>query len=409
MEHAGDAQHSERERELIEARIRAEAANEAKSAFLLNMSHDIRTPMNAIIGYSRMAMAHIDDREKVLECLRKVDASSRHLLSLINDVLDMARIESGNIECVLQPLRISETARELLDMMRETAPEGLKIEGNFNGIVHDFVRADRVHVNRVLINVISNAVKYTPAGGTVRYSIREAPDDGGRIHTYDFIVEDTGVGMSEEFLKHIFEEFTRERSSTLSGVQGSGLGMAITKRLLEMLGGTIRIESEPGKGTRVTIRMQMEAIDPPEPAADADEAADLSLLRGKRVLLAEDNELNMEIACDILEEYGLLIDTAENGAAAVEKCAAALESGQRYDLILMDIQMPVMDGYDATKRIHALPGERIPIAAMSANAFDADRKKALHCGMDAHLPKPIDRKTLEKTLLSLLGAQVYPE
>lgn len=405
MEHAGDAQHSERERELIEARIRAEAANEAKSAFLLNMSHDIRTPMNAIIGFNRMAMAHIDEREKVLECLEKVDASSRHLLSLINDVLDMARIESGNIECVLQPLRISETARELLDMMRETAPEGLKIESDFGGIVHDSVRADRVHVNRVLINVISNAVKYTPAGGTVRYSIREAPDDGGRKHTYDFIVEDTGVGMSEAFLKHIFEEFTRERTSTLSGVQGTGLGMAITKRLLELLGGTIRIESEPGKGTRVTIRLEMEEIDPAALASEAEEAADLSLLRGKRVLLVEDNELNMEIACDILEEYGLRIDTAENGAVAVEKYAA----GQRYDLILMDVQMPVMDGYTATQRIRAMPGERVPIAAMSANAFDADRKRALQCGMDAHLAKPIDRRELERTLLSLLGARVYPE
>lgn len=390
--------------ELETANENAQAASRAKSTFLFNMSHDIRTPMNAIIGFNNMALSHIDDREKVTDCLQKVSSSSRHLLALINDVLDMARIESGKVTSECVPMCISEDAHELVEILKETAQKPLTIETDFTGVTHDHVLADSVHLNRILTNIVSNAVKYTPEGGRIRFAITENPAERKDENSYCFIVEDNGIGMSEEFVKHIFEEFSREQSSTLSGVQGTGLGMAITKRLVDMLGGTINIKSESGKGTKVTICLDMTELDRESAAkfSQQNESEAVSL-NGKRVLFTEDNALNREITIDILEECGAIIDVAENGAQAVEKCAAAAEnwSEKGYDVVLMDIQMPVMDGYEATRRIRAMEdrdASSVPIIAMTANAFDEDRRAALEAGMDEHIPKPVDVKKLIEAL-----------
>ena len=382
-------------------------ANEAKSSFLFNMSHDIRTPMNAIIGFNDMAIKHIDDREKVLDCLTKISGSSRLLLSLINDVLDMARIESGKEQSEKSRVSVSKAAQALVSMVRQTTQKNLTFETDFEDIRHDYVLADELHINRIITNIISNSVKYTNDGGTIRYTIHEKPACCNGYNSYDFIVEDTGIGMSEEFLKHLFEEFSRDKSSTESGIQGTGLGMSITKKLVDLLKGTIQVESKPGQGTKTIIHFNLEAAEEIEEKQDHDEKPDLRVLTGKKVLLVEDNELNREIATDILEEYGLTVDTAENGEIAVEKYAHADRSGNEtgYDVILMDVQMPVMNGYDATRMIRNMKidkGNRVPIIAMTANAFAEDRQRALDCGMDAHLAKPIDRKMLEKVLASVM-------
>lgn len=390
--------------ELEDALEQAEAASNAKTTFLFNMSHDIRTPMNAIIGFNNMAINHIDDRDKVEDCLNKVNSSSKHLLNLINDILDMARIESGKEKSDLELTSVSAIVKEIVDMQKESSPKDLEYETNFEGIEHDTVTTDRLHTSRIIANIVSNAVKYTPEGGKIIVTINESTSEKEGCMGYDFIVQDTGIGMSEEFLEHIFEEFSREKSSTHSGVQGTGLGMAITKHLVDLLDGTINIESELGKGTKVTVHLDMA---PAEEEEEEEEGAfsylDHSLIKGKKILLVEDNELNREIAMDILEEYGLIVETAENGEIAVEKCRKAIEGGREnyHDLIFMDIQMPVMDGYEATKVIRSLVREgerRVPIVAMTANAFAEDRQKALNCGMQDHIAKPIDISELERVL-----------
>ena len=383
---------------------RLEAANRAKSTFLFNMSHDIRTPMNAIIGFNNIALSHIDDKETVLDSLNKVDISSRQLLSLINDVLDMARIESGEVRCEFAPADIVQTSADLVDMVRQSTSKSLTVETDFAAVDHRFVKADVIHLNSILTNVISNSVKYTPEGGTIRFTVAETPSGRKNAYAYDFVVEDNGIGMSEEFLAHIFEEFSREKTSTASGIQGTGLGMAITKRLTELLGGTIRIRSKLGEGTKTTIHLEMEAAErDPVSREPADVCIDGNILKGKKVLLVEDNELNREIAEDILSEAGLMIDVAEDGDIAVEKMRNA--SAGRYDLILMDIQMPRMNGYEATRAIRALPDDwaaSIPIVAMTANAFEEDKQNAFASGMNGHLAKPIEIPKLMKMLSRFL-------
>ena len=382
-----------------------EAANRAKSTFLFNMSHDIRTPMNAIIGFNNMALSHIDDKETVLDSLNKVSISSRQLLSLINDVLDMARIESGAVKCEYAPADIIKTTADLVEIVKESTSKSLTVESDFSGIGHRFVMADTIHMNSILTNVIGNSVKYTPEGGTIRVAAVETPSGREGVYAYDFVVEDNGIGMTEEFLKHIFEEFSREKTSTVSGIQGTGLGMAITKRLIELLGGTIDIQSKIGEGTRTVIHIEMDAADPDSIRAEsADAGIDETVLKGKKVLLAEDNELNREIAEDILSEAGMIIDTAEDGDIAVEKMKEA-EAG-RYDIILMDIQMPRMNGYEATIAIRALPDEwasSIPIVAMTANAFEEDKQNAINAGMNGHITKPVDVQKVISTLADILN------
>ena len=517
----------------------AQSANKAKTVFLNNMSHDIRTPMNAIIGYTGLAASHIDSRELVTEYLKKIGQSSEHLLSLINDILDMSRIESGKMTLNEQ----EEDLSEVVHTIRSITQSGIAAK-NINFLVDvfdvkdEFVVCDKLRINQVLLNVLSNAVKYTPAGGTVSFKVSEHPADTAGYAAYRFAIRDTGIGMSEDFLKTIFDPFTRERTSTVSGIQGTGLGMAISKNIVDMMGGRISITSEENVGTEVVVELDLklagevreeaeealeklkglrglvvdddldacvsvskmlrdvsmrsewcssgkEAVfraqtayeegdnfsvyiidwlmpdmngietarrirnvvgdfvpiiiltaydwaeieeeahkagvtafvnkplflsdlkktlaaccDPDAAAPAAEEKADYT---GRKLLLVEDNEMNREIACEILEEYGFVIDTAEDGTIAVEKMEKAVPG--QYDLILMDIQMPLMDGYEATRRIRAMADPAvagIPIIAMTANAFEEDRQLALEAGMNEHIAKPIDIPKLMKTLGEIL-------
>lgn len=389
---------------LEEARKKAEAANLAKSMFLFNMSHDIRTPMNAIVGFSSMAKSHIDDKERVMDCLDKVSSSSKYLLSLVNDVLDMARIESGKVQCEFVPCSITKEAEELMEMIKETTNKNLTVTSDFSDVKHDYVLADRIHINRIITNIVGNSVKYTPDGGTVKYIIKEKPACCPNHYSYDFIVEDSGVGMSEEFKENIFNAFEREKTTTISGVQGTGLGMAISKKLVDILAGTIDVESELGKGTKITVHLNMEAVAPDSIKNEAEEKVDdFSETEGKRILLVDDNELNREIAVELLEEIGLVVEIAENGKVAVDKCEEKMVNGNLdyYDLILMDVQMPVMDGYDATRVIRSLTrnsSRRVPIIAMTANAFEEDKRASIEAGMDAHLTKPVDVNELHRVM-----------
>ncbi len=396
---------TDRRHELEEAKIAAEAANMAKSTFLFNMSHDIRTPMNAIIGFTDMAAKHIDEKGRVEECLHKVKMSSEHLLTLINDVLDMSRVESGRVTLDEQPTCLDTVNDNLYSILAGSA-ESKNIALLFDTsaeMVHHWIYLDRLCAMRVFTNVISNSIKYTEPGGTINVSLREIPCDKDGFAKFRYVVADNGIGMSKEFLEHVFEPFSRAESATKSGVVGTGLGMAITKTLVELIGGTINVQSELGKGTMVTIELE-------KPVAEADFGSDAAqeistdILKGKKILLVEDNELNREIANDILSEEEIEVDNAEDGDVAVEKMRAA--SPGQYDLILMDVQMPRMNGYEATKAIRTLPdgkGADIPIIAMTANAFNEDKKNAYAAGMNGHIAKPIDIPKLLKTLSEIFG------
>ena len=512
---------------LAEAVRAAETANKAKSAFLSNMSHDIRTPMNAIIGFTTLAVSNMDDRKKVRDYLSKILSSSNHLLSLINDILDMSRIESGKIHLEETEVNLSDVLHDLKTIISgQIHAKQLELYMDAMDVTNEDVYCDKTRLNQVLLNILSNAVKFTPAGGTVSVRIRQCPGTQKGTELYEIRVKDNGIGMSQEFVQKLFSPFERERTSTVSRTQGTGLGMAITKNIVDMMGGTIEVRTEQGKGTEFIVRLpfriqpehqriekiaeleglkalvvdddfntcdsvtkmlvrvgmrsewtlsgreavlrarqsmelgdafhayiidwrlpdmngievtrqirslgddtpiiiltaydwsdievearaagvtafcakplfmsdiretlmtaigqsQAEAEDSILPEAGSD-------FRGRCILLVEDNGLNREIAVEILNEYGFLVDTVENGAEAVEKVKNSTPGN--YDLVLMDVQMPVMNGYEATKKIRALDNPAlagITILAMTANAFDEDRKKALECGMDGFLSKPI--------------------
>lgn len=511
---------------LADAVAAAENANRAKSTFLSNMSHDIRTPMNAIIGFTTLAVSHLDDKDRVKEYLTKILASGNHLLSLINDILDMSRIESGKIQLDEAEVNLSDVLHDIKTIVSgQIYAKQLDLYMDAIDITDEDVYCDKTRLNQVLMNLLSNAIKFTPAGGTVSVRVRQLEGQVGGCGQYEFRVKDSGIGMSPEFAQRIFEPFERERTSTVSKIQGTGLGMAISKNIVDMMGGTIEVQTAPGKGSefivRVPLRIQTEhrktekiaaleglkalvvdddfntcdsvtrmlvkvgmradwtlsgkeavlrarqsiemgdtykayiidwrlpdmngievtrqirslnddtpiiiltaydwsdieveakaagvtafcskplflsdlrdslmtAIgqkDEEKPGVLPKEATDFA---GKHVLLAEDNELNREIAVEILNAYGLEVDTAENGAIAVEKVRNAAPG--QYDLVLMDVQMPIMDGYTATRRIRELENPAlagIPILAMTANAFDEDRRNALECGMNGFLSKPI--------------------
>ena len=377
-------------------------ANLAKREFLFNMSHDIRTPMNAIIGFTALAQTHIDDRGQVEDYLKKISVSSQHLLSLINDVLDMSRIESGKVTLEAKPVHLPELVHELRDIIQAVvSKKDLSLTLDTVGVENEDVIADPLRLEQILINVLANAVKFTPDGGQISLWIVQKDTAPAGYADFEFHIKDNGIGMSEEFQKHIFEQFARERTSTVSKIQGTGLGMAITKSLVDMMGGRITVKSEQGKGSEFTISLRFpigEAKTEQTPPA-----AKASAFTGKKLLVVEDNELNLEIASTLLKEAGFEVDTAENGKIAVEKVEAA--SADRYDLILMDIQMPEIDGYEATRRIRALPDAKkaaLPIVAMTANAFEDDRKNALHAGMNGHIAKPLDIQKLFQVLSELL-------
>ena len=377
-------------------------ANLAKREFLFNMSHDIRTPMNAIIGFTALAQTHIDDRGQVEDYLKKISVSSQHLLSLINDVLDMSRIESGKVTLEAKPVHLPELVHELRDIIQAVvSKKDLSLTLDTVGVENEDIIADPLRLEQILINVLANAVKFTPDGGQISLWIVQKDTAPAGYADFEFHIKDNGIGMSEEFQKHIFEQFARERTSTVSKIQGTGLGMAITKSLVDMMGGRITVKSEQEKGSEFTISLRFpigEAKTEQTPPA-----AKASAFTGKKLLVVEDNELNLEIASTLLKEAGFEVDTAENGKVAVEKVEAA--SADRYDLILMDIQMPEMDGYEATRRIRALPDAKkaaLPIVAMTANAFEDDRKNALRAGMNGHIAKPLDIQKLFQVLSELL-------
>ncbi len=523
----------------LEIALRHEgAANRAKREFLFNMSHDIRTPMNAIIGFTSLAATHIDNREQVLDYLKKISTSSQHLLSLINDVLDMSRIESGKVKIEEKAVHLPDLVHDVRSIIQpNVAAKRLSLFIDTMDIEDEDIITDPLRLNQILLNILSNAIKFTPTGGMI--SIRIAQKNGAPkgCVCYEFRIKDNGIGMSEEFQKHIFEEFSREESSTVSGIQGTGLGMSITKNIVDLMGGTIALTSEPGKGTEFIVTLcftrsgqkaepkqlpQLEGLRAlvadddtntclnvstmlskigmrPEWTISGKEAvirtkyaveqgdefsvyiidwlipdmngieivrqirkvignrcpiiiltaydwADIedearaagvtafcekplflselrrvlaepfraepaskpaqptaADLKGKKLLLVEDNELNREIALEILKEAGFVVDTAEDGAVAVQKIKQAAPG--QYDLILMDIQMPNLDGYEATRQIRALPDAEkanIPIFAMTANAFEEDRQNALEAGMNGHIAKPLDVPHLLRVLADAL-------
>ena len=385
----------------------AESASKAKSTFLSNMSHDIRTPMNAIIGFATLALDDIRDGKKVEDYLSKILSSSKHLLGLINDILDMSRIESGKVILEEQETDLVTTLQELQSIMEGQAKERkLKLHVDYSNLRDRHVYCDKTRLNQVMFNLLANAVKFTSEGGSIWLTMSqlEPTCEVEDRAIYEIRVKDTGIGIDKAFIKHIFEPFERERTSTVSKIQGTGLGMAITKNIVDMMGGTIEVESQKGVGTefiiRLELRLQAEAgVANEEGAKQHSHAEGVAEFAGKRLLLAEDNELNREIACMLLSKYGFVIDTAENGQEAVDLVAAS--APDYYDLVLMDIQMPVMDGHEATRRIRNLEDKelaKVPVVAMTANAFDEDRKAAKECGMNGFISKPINMQEVVQAL-----------
>ena len=525
---------------LSDAVAAAETANRAKSTFLSNMSHDIRTPMNAIIGFTTLALSNIDDKERVKDYLGKTLASSNHLLSLINDVLDMSRIESGKIHLEEVEVNLSDVLHDLKTIVSgQIYAKQLELYMDAMDVTDEDVYCDKTRLNQILLNLLSNAIKFTPAGGTVSVRVRQLAGKVRGCGQYEFRIKDNGIGMSQEFAQRIFEPFERERTSTVSRIQGTGLGMAITKNIVDMMGGTIKVQTAQGKGTEFIVCVPMRAQTEQRPVEKITELEGLKALvvdddfntcdsvtkmlvkvgmraewtlsgkeavlrarqsiemsdayhayiidwrlpdmngievtrrirslnddtpiiiltaydwsdieveakaagvtafcskpmfmsdlretlmsalgqkqtdaaqgllpdknadfKGKQILLVEDNELNREIAQEILREYGFRVDTAENGAVAVEKVSTAAPGS--YDLVLMDVQMPIMDGYTATRQIRALDDParaKLPILAMTANAFDEDRRNALESGMNGFLSKPIVISDLVQELHKIL-------
>ncbi len=392
-----------RHMELEDALEKAKYANMAKSSFLFNMSHDIRTPMNAVIGFIRIAKNHPHDEERLIDALDKADASSHHMLSIINDVLDMSRIESGKLE--FQPERI--VPKEHIKNIQEMYSQSMEDKGIlFITEVEDLpaaVLVDGTRIMQVIGNLLSNAIKFTPAGGNIWLKVKQTHIDEQGKHCFEVRVKDTGIGMSEEFQKKAFVAFERAKSATASRVQGTGLGLAIAKRISQAMEGDLTLISELDKGTEFTFTFKAEPAETLIEEETISSETDTIDFTGKRILLVEDIELNREIAMEILTSEGFLVEEAEDGAAALDMVAKS-EPGY-YDVVLMDIQMPIMNGYEATQIIRALENPilaNIPIIAMTANAFEEDRKHAFEAGMNGHVAKPIEVPILIDVLKNIL-------
>lgn len=384
----------------------AEKANAAKSEFLFNMSHDIRTPMNALLGYNELMKKELTD-PKLQEYQQKMEQSGNLLLSIINNVLDMASIENGNMKLDESYVNIAEAAGKIDGIFEEEAgKKGVHFIHEMN-VEHTHIMCDVAKIQEILVNLISNAVKYTPDGGTVILRSEELPGDKEETIKIKIEVSDNGIGMSKEFLPSLFTPFARERNTTAGKIAGIGLGMPIIKKYIDMMGGTIEVESEPGKGSKITVILQLRIADKVYYEQKKDKPSNVGeqdILQGKHVLMAEDNELNAEIAIAILDGMGLKIDHVEDGVQCVDRIEKM--PADSYDLILMDIQMPNMNGYKATQMIRHLKDEKkagIPIIAMTANAFEEDKKEAFANGMDGHIAKPIDIEKVEKVLVSILS------
>jgi signal transduction histidine kinase/ActR/RegA family two-component response regulator len=385
-------QQEESNRRLAIAAEEARSANAAKSEFLAHMSHDIRTPINGIIGMTNIAVKSLDDRSRVEDCLGKISGAADHLLSLVNDVLDMSHIESGKVEVAHQAMDI----RTIIDncssiISGQLMSRHVEFKVDNGTFTHPCVLGDELHLRQVFINILGNAVKFTPDGGTITFRTEELSSTDDKVR-YRFSFRDTGVGMSEEFQKKIFEAFTQEDGGSRTTYKGTGLGMTISKQFVDMMGGTLSVESRQGEGSCFTVEMEFD-IDPDQKVVE--DVPVVTSLKGMRVMLVEDNELNMEIAQELLEDEGIEVTTAENGQIAVDTFTQAAAGS--YDAILMDIMMPVMNGLEATKAIRASDhpeAKTIPIIAMTANAYVEDVNASLAAGMNAHVAKPIDFERL---------------
>ena len=383
---------------------RAEEGSRAKSAFLFNMSHDLRTPMNAIIGYADLMERHWGEREATTGYLYKLQSASKFLLSLINNVLEMARIESGKE--VLNELTCNiRKVNESMDTIMEAAikEKNLTFTRTMN-VVHEDIICDQLKINEIFLNVFSNAVKYTPDGGSIHVEVEELPAEKEGYGIYRTSITDTGVGIGKEYIPHLFESFSREHTSSETGIIGTGLGLPIVKTLVEMMNGQIEVESEFGKGTTFSITIPHKFAEKVQAAMQRETAGDIEMkkLKGKKILLAEDNELNAEIAETILNDAGMSVETATDGTIVLEMLEK--HPADYYDLVLMDIQMPKMNGYEAAEAIRAWQDERsdIPIVAMTANAFEEDKRAAFAAGMNGHVGKPIEITKLMQTLADII-------
>ncbi|MCM1423826.1 MAG: ATP-binding protein, partial [bacterium] len=390
----------------------AEEANRAKSSFLSNMSHDIRTPMNAIVGFATLLERDAEKPEKVREYTKKITASSQHLLGLINDILDISKIEAGKTTLNLTDENMEEVIENIDSIIRpQMKAKGHTFRVTAENLEHNYVVMDKLRLNQILLNLLSNAMKYTPDGGLVKLTVQELPQHSEKFAAYRFIVADNGYGMSEEYQRTIFQAFTREEDSMTNKIQGTGLGMAITKNLIDLMGGTIDLKSKKGEGSTFTVELKLQISEQSvQKKAEAErqgtaqeDAAQQSILSGKHILAAEDNEINAEILGELLSIVGATCEICENGQIAVERFKGSAPG--TYQLILMDVQMPVMNGYEATKAIRALDhplAKTIPIIAMTANAFAEDVRDALEAGMDAHVAKPVDMDMLEQEVRKVI-------
>ena len=382
----------------------AESANRAKSTFLFNMSHDIRTPMNAIIGYADLASRHSDDPAKLKNYMENIQVCGQNLLMLLNNVLDLARIENDKTEMEYSVSDIDKDFRNCIAMFRNLADSKGQTLMVTTQLLHPYIYADIPHLTEVCTNLVSNAVKYTGAGGTIRCDVTQKPGEKEGWCDTVITVADNGIGMSQEFQKHIFEPFERERTSTVSKVEGSGIGMGIVKKLVGLMGGTVAVESKIGVGSKFTVTIPCRIASEDETQAKRETSpSDQKCLCGTRILLTEDNDLNAEIATELLQEEGCTVDRAKDGVECVDMLEKAANG--TYQLILMDIQMPVMNGYDAAKKIRRMEDPQkanIPIIAMTANAFSEDKQAALDAGMNDHIAKPINMNVLVPTLRKYL-------
>ena len=392
------------EEELREAKLKAECANKAKSSFLFNMSHDIRTPMNAIIGYTELASRHLQETDRLGRYLEKIQICGKELLSMLGNVLDLARIENNKVEMEYTVSNVHECFENCIIMFQQQAESKNQRLSLTEQMIYPYVYMDEPHLSEICLNIISNAIKYTNTGGIISCNVRQESCEKEDWCNMIITITDNGIGMSEEFQKRIFETFERERNTTLSRVDGSGIGMGITKKLVELMDGTIEVKSRQGEGSTFTVTI------PCRKASEEDalvrknsNLSNQNCLNGVRILLVEDNEINTEIARELLTDEGCIVETANDGVACIDMIEKA--DADYYKMILMDIQMPVMNGYDATLAIRKMKDTekaRIPIIAMTANVFAEDIQKILSVGMNDHVEKPVDMNILVPTMMKYL-------
>ena len=392
------------EEELREAKLKAECANKAKSSFLFNMSHDIRTPMNAIIGYAELASRHLQETDKLGRYLEEIQICGKELLSMLGNVLDLARIENNKVEMEYTVSNVHECFENCIIMFQQQAESKNQTLSLTEQIMYPYVYMDAPHLSEVCLNIISNAIKYTNTGGRISCNVVQKSCEKEDWCNMIISITDNGIGMSEEFQKRIFETFERERNTTSSHIEGSGIGMGITKKLVELMDGTIEVKSKQGKGSTFTVTIPCRKASEDDSLVKKNHnPCSKNCLNGVRILLVEDNEINTEIATELLTEEGCIVETANDGVACIDMIEKV--DADYYKMILMDIQMPVMNGYDATLAIRKMKDTkkaRIPIIAMTANAFAEDIQKVLSVGMNAHVAKPVDMNILVPTMMKYL-------